>query len=103
MLKLKGVVALATLASAAIAVNAGVSVPTAPRAVESPRATASALTATPVREAVARPVVAQPAIGRPAAVIPVRTGTDQWMWMIPAVADSGPAAPEGTADVLVQV
>ncbi|MEU2674130.1 hypothetical protein ABZ622_35770 [Streptomyces sp. NPDC007164] len=103
MLKLKAVVALATLASAAIAANVGESVSTAPRAVESPRATPSALIATPVREAVARPVVAQPTIGRPTAVIPVRTGTDQWMWIVPAVAGSGPAAPEGAADVLVEV
>ncbi|MFD0338566.1 hypothetical protein ACFVH0_07690 [Streptomyces sp. NPDC127117] len=111
MFKFKAVVALATFAAAAAVgivgtagtVGSGVLTSMAPGAVGSPRATAPAPTATPVRAAVVRPAVAQPVVGRPAAVIPVRKGNDQWMWIVPVGADSEPSAPEGAADILVEV
>ncbi|MFD5186909.1 hypothetical protein ACFWMU_01930 [Streptomyces sp. NPDC058357] len=100
MSKFKAFVALAAFASV---VGTEVLASMAPGATESPRATAPALTATPVREAVARPAVEQSAAGRPAAVIPVRTGNDQWMWIVPVGADSNPAAPENTSGIHVEV
>ncbi|WP_329194470.1 hypothetical protein [Streptomyces sp. NBC_01435] len=100
MSKFKAFVALAAFAAA---VGTGVLASMAPGAAASSRATAPALTATPEREAVAPPAAEQPAVGPPAAVIPVRTGNDQWMWIVPVSVDSVPAAPENAAGILVEV
>ncbi|MFF9567830.1 hypothetical protein [Streptomyces sp. NPDC014685] len=85
-------------ATAAAFVVAGVLTVGSHHATEVPREAMSVLTATSEREAVAQPTAA-----RTAAVIPVRTGQDQWMWMIPVGAGSASAAPEDVVDSLIEV